>query len=1167
LVLLLQSAAKYREEGRVADALATLSEAVERFPNEAAPLHDLARLAEKRRDWKQAERYWRAFLTINDRPAWAHSSLATAVFEQGHPEAAETILGAAAAQRPDDPALASDLARLAGRRRDWDAAAMRWKSVQQRFGPSLESILGEALALRELDQMIAAEKLLQAATLRFPEAAAPWHDLARIAERRRDWIQAELCWRRFLEIDDRPEWAHAGLANALNEQGRPEAAEAALGELIRCAPHNSGFAMEYARLAERRKDWAAALVRWQEFQTLFPDRVEGLIGEARVRREVGEIETAENRLEAATALLPQAPAPWHDLARIAERRRDWVRAEECWRNFLKLDDRPSWAHTALAAALNEQGRHEAADMSLAEAMARWPDDPAFALEHARLAERRGDWSSALLRWQAIKARLPHIVHGLIGEAKAYRELGQTKTAIELLHIAAASFPTAAQPWHDLSRLAERETDWAQAVICWRAFLDRDPHAAWAYAALASCLRAQGDLDCAETVLKGAMTALPTDAGLAVEYARLADFRGDWHEALRRWDTVIKLFPDVPTGYAGRAAALGGLGLLQDAYMLLSSAVGRFPNETTVLSRPFLKLCINMNRVEDALAIVDRLLVSGEIDNALLESLFALAMVSGDSTTLRYHWNTILKSGILGKNALHFMCLNFYMKKLDSSVDFVLEWMFYYNDDYFERNVKLFLGLVAEVRFAREVDRAWTQLSRIYDESREKAPFIVRIFFDMCQNREISFEEFSEFLIDVLNNHIEDEFPAAFGPIVSQGRTAYNLSMLTRFILESIQSSNVDSIFSSAYSIYKFLILCDSVNSTILDQAISFFQQHSHFASGNFDLREVDGVLSHILKMYKPEFVQTEVAVHAPQIIKFPRKLTVCFCVSGQLRGFEQGAETLRHFIGDDIKAVTVVHSWERIGRQLPSSTSFRSRTFEGEFLKSYNKCLDIIGWESMRYMYRNLINFVEHTGVARKIDIATTFQADHVVLDDDSNFVGKSNSWKMLYKIQKCHQLAREKFPEADLYFRTRPDRIQTIPISFDWQTIYENSKRYRRVFVDLPRRTNLRYFMGDQIGIGVAVVMDEYAMCHQSIKAAIERTVWSQCRSFNGHEGLAYRTFEGGLSVEAVPKLYDFHQLMNPGILRADAIMPEICKDIQGRTPTDFDLELLAALESDIQR
>jgi hypothetical protein len=61
----------------------------------------------------------------------------------------------------------------------------------------------------------------------------------------------------------------------------------------------------------------------------------------------------------------------------------------------------------------------------------------------------------------------------------------------------------------------------------------------------------GRVDEAETFLLTGMERFPDDIAIAREYARAADYRQDWSEALRRWDALVTRWPQDRTVLEGR----------------------------------------------------------------------------------------------------------------------------------------------------------------------------------------------------------------------------------------------------------------------------------------------------------------------------------------------------------------------------------------------------------------------------------------------------------------------------------------------------------------------------------------------------------------------------------------------------------------------------------------
>jgi tetratricopeptide (TPR) repeat protein len=329
--------------------------------------------------------------------------------------------------------------------------------------------------------------------------------------------------------------------------------------------------------AQDRRDWGAALAGWSAVRERFPEECGAYTGGALALRELGRLEEAHALLRVAAQRFPDTAVVFHDLGRVAERRDDWAEAECCWRRFIELDPAPWWGYANLAHALNRLDRAAEADGVMSAALERQPKEFGLLLEHARQAEMRGEWDTALARWQ--------IVQGWSSEVRAGRERcimrlceqGRAGAAEALLRTAVEQFPGEIGLQQDLARLAEARADWAQAERCWRRFLAADVDQWWAYAGLARALSHQQQRIEAEAVLASAQRRLPQELELFADSARLAERAGEWNEALARWQAVRERFPQEWIGYERSAACLGQLDRLVEAEGVLNDAAVIFPD--------------------------------------------------------------------------------------------------------------------------------------------------------------------------------------------------------------------------------------------------------------------------------------------------------------------------------------------------------------------------------------------------------------------------------------------------------------------------------------------------------------------------------------------------------------------------------------------------------------
>jgi len=329
------------------------------FTPDAAP--DLSQTA------VDAERYWRAYLEKDTQRGSAHAGLAHALSEQGRHDEAEAVLTAAGELLPGEVSFFLEYARLAETQGNWPEAVRRWAYIRSVWPNEWPIYTGQAAAQCELEQFDAACATLETALPLFPNESSVPYQLARLAERRQDWVAGERHWRRYVELQPTLWWAHSELARAVARQGRAEDADAVLTAARTVLPREAGVYLDYARLAEARHDWNEAARRWAEVRDNFPEAWIGYTGHANAQRELGQFDAARATLEAGNIRFPDEPSVLHDLGRLAEHRKDWGEAERCWRELRRLDPRPWWVHDALVFALRAQGRFDAAEAAQVEA--------------------------------------------------------------------------------------------------------------------------------------------------------------------------------------------------------------------------------------------------------------------------------------------------------------------------------------------------------------------------------------------------------------------------------------------------------------------------------------------------------------------------------------------------------------------------------------------------------------------------------------------------------------------------------------------------------------------------------------------------------------------------------------------------------------------------------
>lgn len=365
---------------------------------------------------------------------------------------------------------------------------------------------------------------------------------AREAEAQKDWALALERWnlaRR--SFPDQPA-GFIGAAVALRELGRFDDAEALLGQAVERFPHDPGPWVGWAALPHGRSDWAAAAQRWGRIRARFPQEAMGYSLGVVALQALGRVAEAELVLAAAIEHFPDEGRLRFEYAVAAAERADWPAAAERWEALRsRFADQPA-GYLGGAAAMREQGRLDAAEALLAEAVARFPEEQKAAVEHGWSANRRRDWPEAVRRWEAVRQRYPDAVEGYCGAAQALRQLRRFDDAAVVVSEAMRRLPESPEAYVEHAWIAQDIRDWPEAVRRWVAVRERQPDHIAAYAVAAEALAKAGRFDEAEALVAEARRRFPENPLPFAAAARIAETAGRWPEAAARWQVAQHRFP-------------------------------------------------------------------------------------------------------------------------------------------------------------------------------------------------------------------------------------------------------------------------------------------------------------------------------------------------------------------------------------------------------------------------------------------------------------------------------------------------------------------------------------------------------------------------------------------------------------------------------------------------
>jgi tetratricopeptide (TPR) repeat protein len=245
----------------------------------------------------------------------------------------------------------------------------------------------------------------------------------------------------------------------------------------------------------------------------------------------------------------------------------WADALSSWDNFATAYPGPGETRLNLARELRGLGKSKEAESIYCELLDRFPGNPKPALDYAMMAYARREWPEAIRRFQIVRARFPELVDG-------HRFVGDLLFGQKRFDEADAVFREAMLRFPDEPRLAisyawsghlkgDKIGEWQEAGERWRLLVSRFPGEPLGYAKLGFVLtKYLGRIDEAEALLLTGMERFPDDITIACQYARAADYRQDWDEALRRWDALVARWPKDQSVLRERGETVARRGLIE-----------------------------------------------------------------------------------------------------------------------------------------------------------------------------------------------------------------------------------------------------------------------------------------------------------------------------------------------------------------------------------------------------------------------------------------------------------------------------------------------------------------------------------------------------------------------------------------------------------------------------
>ncbi|HWB51429.1 MAG TPA: tetratricopeptide repeat protein [Stellaceae bacterium] len=204
-------------------------------------------------------------------------------------------------------------------------------------------------------------------------------------------------------------------------------------------------------------------------------------------------------------------------------------------------------------------------------------------ELRKLADEAGP-EAALPRVLALVERNSGAAQPRLLAAELLSRLGRHDEAEGLLRAGLDAAPDNRELAAAYARSAQDRGDRASALDRWLAYRERFPEDPLGHDTAGGLLLDLGRLDDAEKILAAGALLPEPGREMLRNYARVAQLRDDWPEALRRWNAFRQQFPEDTGGYSGAAVARHqvALGEIREADALLEQGLELFPQNGDII---------------------------------------------------------------------------------------------------------------------------------------------------------------------------------------------------------------------------------------------------------------------------------------------------------------------------------------------------------------------------------------------------------------------------------------------------------------------------------------------------------------------------------------------------------------------------------------------------------
>ncbi|WP_033289647.1 tetratricopeptide repeat protein [Amycolatopsis jejuensis] len=447
-------------------------------------------------------------------------------------------------------------------------------------------------SLRRFDEAVAAaQELID----RYPGSPDPLVTMGWI-EDERDCCAESLGWfERALEVDPRSEWALRLKVGALRRLEQFDEAEAAGRAAIALRPREPRLLVALGWVEDDRDREEESLAWYEQALAIEPQYGRALEWRLSALRQLERYDEAETALQAALELRPDDADLLLQGGWLAECREQFEEAADWFGRVQALEPWNEFAARARVRVLHELKRFDEAARAVQEAVERFPDDAAFLVQAAKVAEDRSRFEEALSWYERALGVDPEDTDAQLGRLFVLRVLRRFETAEKAAREVAERSPDNASCWVVMGWI-EADQDRYEAALTWydRA-LDLDPEHRIALRSKALALRLLRRYADAEAVAQSD----PEDPDLLVQLGWIHDARYEYEQALETFRKAADVDPEHAWAWRSRVAMLASLRRFAEAEEVFEEGLRHCPDDVDLLVH-WSWLEGDRNRLESAL---------------------------------------------------------------------------------------------------------------------------------------------------------------------------------------------------------------------------------------------------------------------------------------------------------------------------------------------------------------------------------------------------------------------------------------------------------------------------------------------------------------------------------------------------------------------------------------